>query len=92
MIFDNEGFTRVVLEFLSASVKNVSEIEGCWCEIQQCINNMDQTVQSFAQQEQNSVDTIVNPHNLRPLNLGSGLCGSTIVDPDGCGATIKVKT
>ena len=48
MVFDKEGFIRVVLDFLSASVKNASEIEGCWNEMQQCINNMDRTVQSFA--------------------------------------------
>ena len=92
MVFDKEGFIRVVLDFLSASVKNASEIEGCWNEMQQCINNMDRTVQSFAfaQWEQDKVDMeeLPLPH---PLDLGTGRCSSTIVKPNGCGATIKSR-
>ena len=71
MVFDKEGFTRVVLKFLSASVKNVSEIEGCWGEMQRCINNMDHAVQSFAGREQNKVDMEELPLP-QPLDLGSG--------------------
>ena len=90
MVFDKEGFIRVVLDFLSASVKNASEIEGCWNEMQQCINNMDRTVQSFvlARWEQDKVDMEELPLP-QPLDLGTGRCSSTIVKADGCGATIN---
>ena len=90
MIFDKEGFISVVLEFLGASVKNVSEIEGCWSEMRRCINNMDHAVQSFARREQNKVDMGELPLS-QPLNLGTGKCSSTMVKPDGCGATIKSR-
>ena len=78
MVFDSEGFTRVVLELLSTSTKNVSEIQSCWCEIRSCINNMEQTVESFIEQEQNRVD-----EHQQYIYLGSGKCGSTIVNPGG---------
>ena len=88
MVFNKEGFTRVIQKFLSASVKNASEIEGCWSEMQRCINNMDHVVQSFARQEQNKVDMEELP---QPVDVGSGKCSSTITEPGGCGATIKSR-
>ena len=60
--------------------------------MQQCINNMDRTVQSFvlARWEQDKVDMEELPLP-QPLDLGTGRCSSTIVKADGCGATIKSR-
>jgi len=86
MVFDTEEFTRVILQFLRASVKNASEIEESWSQMQRCISNMDDAVKSFARREQNKVDMGEPP---QPVDLGTGKCSSTIVNPGGCGATIK---
>ena len=85
MVFDKEGFTRVILQFLSASIKNASEIEEYWSQMQRCISNMDDAIKSFARGEQNKVDMGELP---QPLDLGTGKCSPTIVKPGGCGATI----
>ena len=86
MVFDTEEFTRVILQFLRASVKNASEIEETWSQMQRCISNMDDAVKSFTRREQNKVDMGEPP---QPVDLGTGKCSSTIVNPGGCGATIK---
>ena len=40
MGFDQNLFNGVIIEFLSASVKNVDEIETCWRQMQASIGNM----------------------------------------------------
>ena len=91
MVFDNKAFRRVVLEFLGDSVKHTSEIESCWSKIKQCIANMDHTVVSFAQHEQDRLANGTNSNRPQPVDLGSGKCSSTMVKSDGCGATIKSR-
>ena len=47
MVFEEQAFTRVILDFLRASAKDVEEIQSCWSKMRTCMNNMDETIESY---------------------------------------------
>jgi len=51
MGFDQNRFNGVIIEFLSASVKNVDEIETCWRQMQASIGNMDEVINAYVEMQ-----------------------------------------
>jgi len=51
MGFDQNLFNGVIIEFLSASVKNVDEIETCWIQMQASIGNMDEVINAYVEMQ-----------------------------------------
>jgi hypothetical protein len=94
MVFEEQAFTRVILDFLRASAKDVEEIQSCWSKMRTCMNNMDETIESYQRErraEEDMQDRLGTNFRAQYIYLGSGRCGSTFVVPSGCGATIKSR-
>ena len=94
MVFEEQAFTRVILDFLRASAKDVEEIQSCWSKMRTCMNNMDETIESYQRErraEEDMQDRLGTNFHAQYIDLGSGRCGSTFVVPSGCGATIKSR-
>ena len=47
MGFGQNLFNGVIIEFLSASVKTVDDIETCWRQMQTSIGNMDEVINAY---------------------------------------------
>ena len=87
MGFDQNRFNGVIIEFLSASVKNVDEIETCWRQMQASIGNMDEVINAYVLHWRlHTVDDDMKERLNRPkyIDCGPGKCGSTVVIKDGC--------
>ena len=87
MGFDQNLFNGVIIEFLSASVKNVDEVETCWRQMQASIGNMDEVINAYALRWRlHTVDDDMKERLNRPkyIDCGPGKCGSTVVIQDGC--------
>ena len=83
-------FIRVV----RSSAKDVKGIQSCWSKMRTCMNNMDETIESYQRErraEEDMQDRLGTNFRAQYTNLGSGRCGSTFVVPSGCGATIKSR-
>ena len=89
MGFEEQAFTRVILEFLASSATDVNGIQSCWSEMRTCLNNMGDAIESYYQRQQRTGKNMKDCSQY--IDLGSGKCGSTFVVPSGCGATIKSR-
>ena len=56
MVFEEQAFTRVILDFLRASAKDVEEIQSCWSKMRTCMNNMDETIESYQRERRAEED------------------------------------
>ena len=79
MVFEEQAFTRVILDFLRASAKDVEEIQSCWSKMRTCMNNMDETIESYQRErraEEDMQDRLGTNFHAQYIDLGSGRCGS----------------
>jgi hypothetical protein len=66
MAFDKKAFTAFIIEFLSATVNNVGEIETCWRQMQTFIGSMEEVVNAFVLPRQHPVDDDMKERLNRP--------------------------